>query len=353
MSPRSTLPTRIRFIRIRFDRVAPALLAFGLLSAASACKKGKTGGADKSDPAQVVAVVGDAKITVADVNDRLNAQSPFARARYAAPEKKKELVDDMIRFELIAGEAQRLGYDKDPDVLRAMKQSMMTKYLEKEFDAKMKPDEVPDADVEKYYADHTDEFNKKEEVRVSQILVADKAKADKAYAEAKAQVDTPGTSPRAFHELVAKYSEDVDSKQHGGDTLPFDRESTAYPKPIVDCAFSLGEVGAVSPPVQTEKGWAVLKLLQKRPELHRTLPEAKHDIQQRLFRESRNKALDAMVADLKKKQKIEVHEENFGKIAVGAAPNDLTHRSMGMNPDPKGAMPPGPPGGGLFTPAKP
>jgi peptidyl-prolyl cis-trans isomerase C len=333
----SAMPVHRSFPHQPFARIA-SFAAVGFLAALSSCKKGKTDGSDKSDSSPVIAVVGDSKITVNDVNDRLNSQSPFARARFAVPEKKKELVEDMVRFELIAAEAQKKGFDKDPDVVRAMKQQMITKYLEKDLDAKLKPDDVPDADVEKYYADHSDEFNKKAEVRVSEIVVADKAKADKVYTEAKALGETPATGPRAFHDLVAKYSEDADSKQRGGDTMPFDHDSTAYPKPVVDAAFALPDVGAVSPPVQTDKGWAILKLLQKRPDVHRSLAEAKHDIQQKLFRETRTKALDSLVADLKKDKKIEVHEENFDKIVVGNIPNDAMHRAPG--PDMHGAMSP-------------
>jgi hypothetical protein len=33
----------------------------------------------------------------------------------------------------MAGEAQRRGYDKDPEALRVMKQQMISKFLQKDF----------------------------------------------------------------------------------------------------------------------------------------------------------------------------------------------------------------------------
>jgi peptidyl-prolyl cis-trans isomerase C len=124
---------------------ASALLAFGL----PACKKKGKGPAGGGDQSQVVAKVDDAVITVGDVQERINKQSPFVRARYTTNEKKKEFLDSLIRFEVMANEAERRGYDKDPEVLRVMKQQMISKFLQKDFESKLKVEDVPDADVEK------------------------------------------------------------------------------------------------------------------------------------------------------------------------------------------------------------
>jgi peptidyl-prolyl cis-trans isomerase C len=326
-------------------RTRPPLLLLTLaVAACGACGTNK----DKNKPAQdnadlgqVVAKVDDTVITVGDFQERINKQSPFVRARYASLDKKKEFLDNVIRFEVMAKEAQRRGYDKDPEVIRIMKQQMISKFLQKDFDSKLKVEDVPEADVEKYYKEHPEEYNKKDEVRVSEILVKDKAKADKAYAEAKAQPKAAGPDAKGFRDLVTKYSEDEDSKARGGDLTFFTAESTAYPKPVVEAAFKLTDVGDVAAPIKTDKGWAVLKLTQKRPGYNRPLPEVKRQIQQRLFRDVRTKALDAFITDMKKKTNIEEHDENLGKVVIDTGPGE-----GGPGPSFAG-MPPGMPGGGL------
>ena len=235
---------------------APALLFTSAALAASAChKSGEIHPTQNTaDLSQIVVKVGDNVITVGDVQERINKQSPFIRARYTTVEKKKEFLDNLVRFEVMAAEAQKRGYDKDPEVQRVMKQQMISKFLQKDFESKLKVEDVPEADVEKYYNDHPDEFNKKDEVRVSEILVKDKAKAEKVYAEAKAQPKTAGADQKGFRDLVTKYSEDEDSKTRGGDLTFFNKDSTTYPKAIIDASFKLSEVGDVSPPVKTDKG---------------------------------------------------------------------------------------------------
>jgi peptidyl-prolyl cis-trans isomerase C len=332
---------------VRFSLLAvTACLALGTPACKKTKGKAKGGG---GDPSQVVAKVDEAVITVGEVQDRINKQSPFVRARYTTNEKKKEFLDSLIRFEVMANEAERRGYDKDPEVLRVMKQQMISKFLQKDFESKLKVEDVPDAEVEKYYAEHPTEFNQKDEVRVSEILVKDKSKADKALAEAKAlpKGSATGADQKGFRDLVTKYSEDEESKARGGDLSFFDKDTTKVQKPIVDASFKLADVGDVAS-VKTEKGWAVVRLAQKRPGFNRPLAEVKRQIQQRLFRDLRSKSMDNFVADLKKKSKIEVREENLGKIVIdtgggmaGGGP------AMPGMPGMPGGMPQGPgaPGG--------
>jgi peptidyl-prolyl cis-trans isomerase C len=321
-----------------------------------ACKHaGKNGGShETADPSQVVAKVDDTVITVADVQERINKQSPFVRARYTNAERKKEFVDGLVRFEVLAGEAARRGYDKDPDVQRVMKQQMISKLMQKDFESKLKVEDVPDADVEKYYNEHPTEFHQKDEVRVSEILVKDKAKADKVYAEAKAQVKTSQPNDQqGFRNLVTKYSEDEESKPRGGDLSFFAADSATYPKAIVDAAFKIKDVGDVSPPVKTDKGWAILRLTQKRPGFNRSLAEVKHQIQQRLFRDLRSKAMDTFVEDLKKKTTIEINDANLAKVVVEASGgSSFPGAGIGMPGAPAASLGAPPPGTPAAAPVK-
>ena len=157
----------------------------------------------------------------------------------------------------MANEAEKRGYDKDPEVVRVMKQQMISKFLQKDFESKLKVEDVPDAQVEKYYKEHPAEFNQKDEVRVGEIVTKDKGKADKAYAEAKALPKAAAAvgDQKGFKDVVTKYSEDEDGKTRAGDLGFMDKESTRQPKAVVEAAFKLAEVGDVAAPIKTDKGW--------------------------------------------------------------------------------------------------
>jgi peptidyl-prolyl cis-trans isomerase C len=328
-----------------------------LTVSAPACKKnrGKAPGAspaaESAGDSSPVARIDDTVITVADVQERISKMAPFPRGRYVSLEKRKEMLDNLIRVEVMAKEAEKRGYDRDPEVIRVKKQQMISKFLQKEFESKLRVEDVPDADVQKYYGEHPEEFNRPDEVRVSQILLKDKARADKVVAEART---ADKNDPKVFRELVSKYSEDEDSKPRGGDLTSFDKASTLYPKAVVEAAFTMKDIGEISAPIKSDKGYHVLRLTQRRPGFSRPLPEVKRQIQQRLFREMRTKALDAFVADLKKKYSVTIDENNLAKVSVdtgadlrsGGPGTPGAGFSPGMGPPGMGPHGMGPPGMG-------
>jgi peptidyl-prolyl cis-trans isomerase C len=356
---RTRWPSRSLYIATNIAANIAAIL--GMSWTIAACKPAKIKSSqDNSDLGQVVAKVDDNVITVGDVQERINKQSPFIRSRYTTLDKKKEFLDNLIRFEVMAAEAQKRGYDKDPEVIRVMKQQMISKFLQKDFESKLKVEDVPDADVEKYYAAHPEEFNRKDEVRVSQIVLKDKAKADKVAAEVRALPKGPTADQKPFRDLVAKYSEDEDSKQRSGDLTFFDKDSVSYPKPLVEAAFKLAEVGDVGGPIKTDKGYHIIKLTQKKPGFTRPLAEVKRQIQQRLFRDLRTKSMDTFIADLRQKAKIDIYEDKLNKVLIDTGMNGGEGAGgpmAGMQPGtmhpggmPTGAMHPGAMPGGMSMP---
>jgi peptidyl-prolyl cis-trans isomerase C len=266
----------------------------------------------------VVATIGSVTLTAADLDARIQRLPPFKRRRYAAPDQKRAFLEEQVRFEALAAEGMKHGLENDPDVQQALKQLVVTKLLERDFETKNRPENVPDADVKDYFERHPAEFRQKERVRALEIVVPDAETA--ARVEKDAAEGLHGNA-RAFASLAAKYSTDAATKTNGGDTGFFDRDGTALPKSVVDAAFALGAVGDVSEPVPVPNGFAVLMLAERRPGFERTLDEAKHDIQQRLFTDIRERALDAYVAQAMKDAKVERYPERLDAVNAAAAPS--------------------------------
>jgi peptidyl-prolyl cis-trans isomerase C len=284
-----------------------------------ACKP-NPGAAGKrvSRPGPVLARVDDSEITVGDLQELLNRYShtPYVLARYSTPEKKKELLEALIRYELMAREALRRGYDRDPDVQRVAKKQMVAQFEKREINDKLRLEDVPAADVEKYYREHQSEFVRPEEVRVSQILVHDAKPAQKIAAEAKAR-----NNPSAFRALVERDSQDQDSKQRGGDLMFIDRKTTRVPKPVVEAAFAIPKVDEVAGPVASDKGFHILRLTDRRPEVTRPLAEVKPDIQKRLLDQMRAQRKRELAEEMRKSIRVEIYEGELAKLTVAGFPD--------------------------------
>ena len=311
--------------------------------------------ADQARRDKVVAEIGDLRITVGELEDRLNKQSPFLRARYADPEKRREFLDNMIRFELLAKAAKKRGYDREDEVRRQVKQMEVQTLMRREFDEKISPESVSVDEVRAFYDSHKSDYVKPEMVRASHVLVADRGRAEELLKKAR----DPGTDNRAFRQMAQESSEDDDSKARGGDLRYFSRPADRTPEDpeiaseIADATFALRNVGDVAPRlVKTARGFSIIKLTGRRPAVSRSLEDATPQIRNRLWREKRQKAIDDFVANLQKNRRVQLHEELLNLIVIPASGGPESDEGPGRLGLPQGhpGVPrraPGPPGNPL------
>src|SRR5512147_2020752 len=121
------------------------ILLIGLCAAALACSKSN----DKKGP--LVAKGNGIAITADEFKARLDEQSPFIRARYTTLDRKKEFLDSLIRFEVLAHEAEKQGLAKDPDVQNTLKKIMVQKLVQKNFQDQAGANDIPEPELQKYY----------------------------------------------------------------------------------------------------------------------------------------------------------------------------------------------------------
>ena len=287
-----------------------------------------------------LAKIDDVTITLGEFQERINRQSPYIRARYTSLEQKKEFLDSLIRFEVLAKAAYKRGLDKDPEVVRTMKQVMIQKLMRDELDAKITADTITDAEMKAYYDANLADYVKPEEVRVSAIIVKNRAQAERVASEARGEA---GKTNKGFRDLVGRYSQDEDTKLRGGDLRYLDAASKEVPAPVVKAAFALAATGDVSGAVDAGNGtWYVLKQTGRRRSMTRSFDDAKPAIRSKLFRDKRLAAQKDFVEGLKAKAKIEVDEANLAKVRIdtSAATDDGHGRDLPPLPMPGGPPPP-------------
>jgi len=89
-------------------------------------------GCDRRAPAptpDTVALVGGRPIVQADLYRQLQRLPPELRSRYAQPEHRHELLESLVGTELLALEAERQGFNRDPEYQNLIKQQLVNQYL--------------------------------------------------------------------------------------------------------------------------------------------------------------------------------------------------------------------------------
>jgi peptidyl-prolyl cis-trans isomerase C len=305
------------------------------IAAIAACSKGAKG--------PVVASGSGFVVTTDEFKAKLDEQSPFVRSRYTTLERKKEFLENIVRFKVLAAEATRRKLDQDPEVQETLRKIMVQKLVRQEFDDNGGKG-VPDPEVRSYYDAHLAEFQQPERVRASMIFLrADKgspqraAKADaakKTFARLKAE---SAKGPLAFSSLARDVSEDPATKAAGGD-LGFrthEELEKQWSKEVADAAFALKDVGQESSVVEAPQGFFLLKLGARQPGTHRTFEELRPQLAARIARERRTADFDAFVKKLRDSADVKVNDAELDKLAVAAVP-------MPPSPGQPGAQPPAP-----------
>ena len=270
----------------------------------------RTHGLTEEEAAQALAKIGDREITVGEFAESIASKGPFLRARYNSPERRRELLDQMVRFELFAQEADRRGYDDLPEVQRTRKQVLIRRFLKQEFEDRIQLSDVSDADVQGYYDSHASEFNKPEQVRASQILFTNQATAQRVLR----QILASPSDMRLFRQLAEAHNTDPETRDRFGDigffSRPAERQSDepVVPAEVAEVAFSMDTIGMVHPElVRSPAGFHIVKITGRRAPLHRTLEEASRPIRHRLWRERREQAVEDLVTRLR--SEADVHED--------------------------------------------
>jgi hypothetical protein len=70
--------------------------------------------------------------------------------KYQSASGKQEYVDGLIRLELLAQEARRRGYDRDPDFIQTMVRELASRLLQEEVISKSTAHPIPSSAVEEY-----------------------------------------------------------------------------------------------------------------------------------------------------------------------------------------------------------
>jgi peptidyl-prolyl cis-trans isomerase C len=288
-------------------------LTLGLVLGWSAlgCDRPEAEAAKPGSQEEIVARIDGRAITRLDFERHLSQQAPFVQARYRSPERRKELLSNLIRFEVLAMEADKRGYGRDPDVVRYVKQRAIEEMIASELDAVYKAEDVPEAELEPYYRAHPELFTQKEAVRVSQILARDRAEATRLVKQVRALAPR---DEKGFRRLVEQHSQDEDSKQRGGDLTFLERDSPEHSRAVIEAAYTLREIGDVSEPVESEKGFHILKLTQRRAGFLRPFEEVKRQVRTRLYQEGRAKKIEEWVQATRERVKIEIFEDKLKDI---------------------------------------
>ena len=193
------------------------------------------------------------------------------------------LVGYMVNRILASEAAKKAGLENDADVAK-IKAFMERKALQDVYIAKMLMKRVREEDVTAYYDKEIKNGPVEEEVRARHILLDNREAADAVVADLENGADFAA---------LAKERSKGPSGPSGGDLGYFSKQSMV--PEFSDAAFKLA-AGETSPPVQTQFGWHVIRVEDRRNRPVPPFDQVRDQIYQLLISEAQRDIYDEMRA---------------------------------------------------------
>ena len=255
----------------------------------------------------VLATVGAKEITKSEIQAYAGLYPEQQQALIKAdPRMEEVLVRNLVSIMVVSDVARKKGLEKDPTIrkqIEIMRNEYLARmYVQKEVLGKIN---LKEKDYEAYYNEHKKEFENPEMVRARHILIAVKPNAteeEKKAALTKAEeILDKAKKGEDFSKLASEYSDDPGSKAKGGD-LGFFTQGSMVGK-FEQAAFTL-KPGEISPVVETEFGYHIIKVEERKAAEQQPYETVKEQVKARATQAAQQERLNAFLEKAMKDAKV-------------------------------------------------
>lgn len=239
---------------------------------------------------KILATVAGREIKESDLQTVIARYPAERRGYFETVEAKKQLLEQMVSFELINILGKELNIDSTEEYKENVRQAEKDILTQLTINKVLLEVTVTDEDALNYYNTNKDAFIQQPTISAKHILVDSKELCDKIKNEIISNEIT-------FEDAAIKYST-CPSKEQGGNLGSFGK-GMMVPE-FEDAAFNL-EINVVSDPVQTQFGYHLIKVEDKNEGKEMSFEEVKEQIVNTLLQDMQQRKYLDVVKELEKK----------------------------------------------------
>jgi len=252
---------------------------------------------------EVVATYKGHTLTSNDIKQEFERLPAPSRTYLAAPDRKRQFIENMVMNDLLYEEGRQAGYDKDAEIDRQVNDLRKRLVVQRVMKQYQTPPTITDEQVRAYY-DQNPALYSTTQIHASHILVKDDDTAKQILADVKAH-------PDKFADIAREKSTDAISAKKGGDLGTF---GTGRMVPEFEkVAFSL-KPGEISDVVKTQYGYHIIMVTDRKEGEPKPFDQVKEQIRATL----RNKALQDQVQghfdQLKKDAALTINDDALARV---------------------------------------
>ncbi|HGJ66475.1 TPA: hypothetical protein ENS27_14020 [bacterium] len=260
----------------------------------------------------VLASFGKHTVTASELEKEISELPEWKQDKYKDKAGREEYLTLMAESRMILQVAKDNKLDKDAEIDKQVKdfveETMRDKIVEMEVDNKIK---ISDLDIEKYYAEHKEDYVEPDRIVVTEITFKDEAKAREVFD----QIKNGANLDELAKEIDSKGESFGPGAGNAGKTRPFSRDSYSSAKTFVDTAFSLkpGEMydDVLVQPIGDETYYMIIRQDEFMASRQQELSEVKDDVKRKVENDMKERRRENWINQLKQDYKVEVFENNI------------------------------------------
>ncbi len=309
---------------------AIALIAIGIMIGVGAARFWPHQSEPAEAPEEWLARVGAEYITPEEFVFEMERRGGRRPGQFGSVEQRRTLLNSMVVREALVDAAREASFDQRPEVRRSMDSVLVTKYQQARLEPLREDVEVTDEEIEGYYRENAEDYTVPARKRVAQIFIAAGANAPpearerarqraEEIREEALQLDEDVVH---FGELARRHSDDQASRYRGGviGWVSEDAARSRFGPAIHKAAERLDDIGEISPVIEGEDGFRVVRLVQLESSRERALEDLRSGIRQRLLGE-KLRAVEAQFLDRQMAEReIEINTEGLADIEPLSGP---------------------------------
>lgn len=266
---------------------------------------------------RVVAEVGPYKLYEKDLEEILANDPQIREILKQMPQLRSQVersvIDRWLSISLLALGAKEAGIPQSSSFKRKLEETEKMLLAEELLQRELKNIEITEKDLREFYEKNRNQYKEPEGVKLRHILIyvpkdADNKTKERALTRAK-QIRAQLLKGVKFEELAKIHSDDIASKEKGGD-LGIIRRGETVPE-FEDKVFKL-KPGEISEPILSPYGYHIVRVERRIPEEILPYEKVKDRVREDLLREKERELLVKLIERLREKHPPKIYIEGQG-----------------------------------------
>lgn len=242
---------------------------------------------------KILAVAAGHEITEQELNNLISNYPPEQQIYMSSPQAKQQVLDQLIAFHLFHKMAVEEGITKSKEYEELVEKVKVELASHMAATSVVEGIQVTEEAEREFYKENQDAFQEKAQVSARHILVETEEQAE--------QIAEELTQGLGFAEAAGKYST-CPSKEKGGDLGWFGKGQMV---PEFEKAALEGEIGKVLGPVQTQFGYHLILVEDKKEKKELSFAEVKDQLMDQLLQKKKQAVYAETVKKLEEKYGVE------------------------------------------------